>query len=278
VKHDIKEHVGMSSGLLGSANVMQGEAAHPPFSDADEMGHGINNCTFAEVQWFYDAGQIMWRRARWGKREKRSQLTPWLGNMELTLQALQTAEQSKSQGGLVGQCRNGGTIDAALGWNEMLWPSCCHWSWANGKLLFTSRSIKKLWVALSCVKQHFAFGKVCSCQMRDDAQHKQWGRGHGNALINLAAGAAICKDAATKMAPVAAWCTGSSTPVLVLKSLMDRAVLKTFHAQAGASMDAWKGKRGSGSERLIWCILRPNRPEVKTSHRNNQKLGGCWFL
>jgi hypothetical protein len=53
------------------------------------------------------------------------------------------------------------------------------------------------------VKQHFAFGKVCSCQMRDDAQHKQWGR-HGNALINLAAGAAICKDAATKMAPVAA--------------------------------------------------------------------------
>jgi hypothetical protein len=37
-------------------------------------------------------------------------------------------------------------------------------------------------------------------------------------------------------------CRGSSIPVSVLKMLMDRIVLKTFHAQAGASMDAWKRK------------------------------------
>jgi hypothetical protein len=78
-------------------------------------------------------------------------------------------------------------------------------------------------------KQHFAFGKVRLCQMLGDAQHEQrWGR-HGDTLIKVAAGAAICKDAATKMALFAP-CTVASIPVLVLKCLMDCAVLKTFHA------------------------------------------------
>ena len=34
--------------------------------------------------------------------------------------------------------------------------------------------------------------------------------------------------------------TGSSIPDSILKSLMDRIVLKVFHARAGASMDTWK--------------------------------------
>jgi hypothetical protein len=73
-----------------------------------------------------------------------------------------------------------------------------------------------------------------------DVQQKQWGR-HGNASIKIAA-AAICKDAGTKKAFFDV-CTGSSIPISVLKTLMDQIVLKTFHAQAGASMDAWKRKK-----------------------------------
>jgi hypothetical protein len=94
-------------------------------------------------------------------------------------------------------------------------------------------------VVFSCVKRFFDFDKVLLSQIQDNAQQKQWGR-HGNALIKIAA-AAICKDAGTKKAFFDAR-TGSLIPLSVLQTLMDRIVLKTFHAQAGASMDAWKKK------------------------------------
>jgi hypothetical protein len=87
--------------------------------------------------------------------------------------------------------------------------------------------------------------KVLLSRIRDNVQQKQWGR-HGNASIKIAS-AAICKDAGTKKAFFEA-CTGSLIPVSVLKTLMDKIVLKTFHARAGASMDAWKRKKhGTGS-------------------------------
>jgi hypothetical protein len=94
-------------------------------------------------------------------------------------------------------------------------------------------------VAFSCVKRFFDFGKVLLSQIRDNVQQKHWGR-HGSASIKIAA-TAICKDAGTKKDFFDA-CTGSSIPVSVLKTLIDQIVLKTFHARAGASMDAWKRK------------------------------------
>jgi hypothetical protein len=94
------------------------------------------------------------------------------------------------------------------------------------------------WLSLVS-KDFFEFGKVLLSQIQDNVQQKQWAR-HGNASIKIAA-AAICKDPATKKAFLDA-CTGSLIPVSVLKTLLDQTVLKTFHARAGASMDAWKRK------------------------------------
>jgi hypothetical protein len=94
------------------------------------------------------------------------------------------------------------------------------------------------WLSLVS-KEYFEFGKVLLSLTRDKVQQKQWGR-NGNASIKVAA-EPICKDAAIKKAFFDA-CTGSSTPVSVLQSLLDRMVLKVFHARAGASMDAWKRK------------------------------------
>jgi hypothetical protein len=93
---------------------------------------------------------------------------------------------------------------------------------------------------LSLVSKHyFGFGKVLLSHIRDNVQQKQWGR-HGNDSIKVAA-EAICMDVAVKKAFFDA-CSASTIPVSVLKTLMDRLVLKTFHARAGASMDAWKRK------------------------------------
>jgi hypothetical protein len=103
-------------------------------------------------------------------------------------------------------------------------------------MLFTSQSITKWWVAFPCVKFFFDFGKVFLSQIRVNVQQKQWGR-HVNASIKIA-GTAI-RDAGTKKS-LFDTCRGSSIPVSALKSLMDRIILKTFRAQAGASMDAWK--------------------------------------
>jgi hypothetical protein len=94
------------------------------------------------------------------------------------------------------------------------------------------------WLSLVS-KEFFDFGKVLLSQVRNNVRQTQWGR-QGNQSIKVAA-AAICKDAGTKEAFFKA-CTGSKIPLSVLKSLMDRIVLKVFHARAGASMDAWKRK------------------------------------
>jgi hypothetical protein len=94
------------------------------------------------------------------------------------------------------------------------------------------------WLSLVS-KTLFGFGQVLLSQIRDSVQQKQWDR-NGKASIKIAA-AEICKDAGTKKAFFDA-CTGSSISVSVLKILMDRIVLKTFHARAGASMAAWKRK------------------------------------
>jgi hypothetical protein len=94
------------------------------------------------------------------------------------------------------------------------------------------------WLSLVS-KEYFEFGRVLLSQVRHNVQQKQWDK-HGNQSIKVAA-EAICKDGATKEAFLEA-CTGSSIPVSVLISLMDRIVLKVFHARAGASMDAWKRK------------------------------------
>jgi hypothetical protein len=88
-------------------------------------------------------------------------------------------------------------------------------------------------------KEYFEFGRVLLSQVRHNVQQKQWDK-HGIQLIKVAA-EAICKDGATKEAFLEA-CTGSSIPVSVLVSLIDRIVLKVFHARAGASMDALKRK------------------------------------
>jgi hypothetical protein len=93
---------------------------------------------------------------------------------------------------------------------------------------------------LSLVSKHFfEFGKVLLSQIRHNVREEQWSR-QGNQSIKVAA-AATCRDAGTRKAFFDA-CTGSTIPVTVLKSLMDRLVLKTFHARAGASMKAWKRK------------------------------------
>jgi hypothetical protein len=92
------------------------------------------------------------------------------------------------------------------------------------------------WLSLVS-KDYFEFGKVLLSQIRHNVREKQWGM-QGNQSIKVAA-AAVCKDAGTKKAFFEA-CTGSSIPASVLNSLMDRIVLKVFHARAGASMDAWK--------------------------------------
>jgi hypothetical protein len=92
------------------------------------------------------------------------------------------------------------------------------------------------WLSLVS-KEYFEFGRVLLSQVRHNVQQKQWDR-QGNQSIKVAA-EAICKDDGTTKAFFEA-CTGSSIPVSVLKSLMDRIVLKVFHARAGASMDAWK--------------------------------------
>jgi hypothetical protein len=80
---------------------------------------------------------------------------------------------------------------------------------------------------------------VLLSQIQDNVQEKQWGR-NGNASIKVAS-AVISKDAAIKKAFFDAYAS-SPIPVSVLQSLMDRIVLKVFHARAGASMDAWKRK------------------------------------
>jgi hypothetical protein len=103
-------------------------------------------------------------------------------------------------------------------------------------------------------KHYFGFGKVLLSHIRDNVQQKQWGR-HGNDSIKVAA-EAICMDVAVKKAFFDA-CSASTIPVSVLKTLMDRLVLKTFHARAGASMDAWEEKKYcSGSERLSGCSVQ----------------------
>ncbi len=80
-----------------------------------------------------------------------------------------------------------------------------------------------------------------------------WGR-HGNASIQIAA-KAICTNAAIKKTFFDS-CVGSVIPASALQSLMDRIVLKVFHARAGASMNAWKLKKhSSGGERLIRCCF-----------------------
>jgi hypothetical protein len=94
------------------------------------------------------------------------------------------------------------------------------------------------WLSLVS-KDFFEFGRVLLSQIRHNVREKQWGR-QGNQSIKVAA-AAVCKDAGTKKAFFEA-CTGSSIPASVLNSLMERIVLKVFHARAGASMDAWKKK------------------------------------
>jgi hypothetical protein len=94
------------------------------------------------------------------------------------------------------------------------------------------------WLSLLS-KDFFDFGKVLLSHIRDNVQQQQWGR-HGNDSIKVAA-EAICTDVAVKKAFFDA-CSASTIPVSVLKTLMDRLVLKTFHARAGASMDAWKRK------------------------------------
>ena len=94
------------------------------------------------------------------------------------------------------------------------------------------------WLSLVS-KEYFEFGRVLLSQVRKNVQQKQWER-QGNQSIKVAA-EAICKDGGTKKAFLDA-SMGSSIPVSVLKSLMDRIVLKVFHARAGASMDAWKRK------------------------------------
>jgi hypothetical protein len=99
------------------------------------------------------------------------------------------------------------------------------------------------WLSLVS-KEFFEFGRVLLSHIRENVQQKQWG-GHGNESIKVAA-KVICKDAAVENAFFDA-CTGSSIPPSVLKSLMDRLVLKTFHARAGASMDAWK-RENTGRE------------------------------
>jgi hypothetical protein len=94
------------------------------------------------------------------------------------------------------------------------------------------------WLSLVS-KEYFDFGKVLLSQIRDNVQEKHWGR-NGNASIEVAA-AVISKNSRIKKAFLDA-CAGSLIPVSVLTSLMDRIVLKVFHARAGASMDAWKRK------------------------------------
>jgi hypothetical protein len=93
-------------------------------------------------------------------------------------------------------------------------------------------------VAFSCVESFFLYGSLIS-DPRDNVQQKQWGR-QGNAAIQFVA-TAIGRDAGTKKALFGV-CRGSSIPVSVLNFLMDQIILKTFHARAGASMDAWKRK------------------------------------
>ena len=92
------------------------------------------------------------------------------------------------------------------------------------------------WLSLVS-KEYFEFGKVLLSQVRHNVRDQQWGR-QGNRSIKVAA-AAVCRDGRTKKAFFDA-CSGSSIPFSVLNSLMDRLVLKVFHARAGASMDAWK--------------------------------------
>ena len=92
------------------------------------------------------------------------------------------------------------------------------------------------WLSLVS-KRYFGFGRVLLSQVRQNVREHQWGR-HGNNSIKVAA-AAVCNDAGTKIAFFEA-STGSSIPDSILKSLMDRIVLKVFHARAGASMDTWK--------------------------------------
>ena len=94
------------------------------------------------------------------------------------------------------------------------------------------------WLSLVS-KEFFNFGKVLLKKIRESVQQDHWGR-HGNASIKMAA-KAICSDVATKKAFLDA-CMGSPIPVSALKSLMDRIILKVFHARAGASMNAWKRK------------------------------------
>ena len=92
------------------------------------------------------------------------------------------------------------------------------------------------WLSLVS-KNYFGFGRVLLSHIRDNVQQKQWGR-HGNDSIKLAA-EAICMDVRIKKEFFDA-SSASTIPVSVLKTLMNRLVLKTFHARAGASMDAWK--------------------------------------
>jgi hypothetical protein len=104
------------------------------------------------------------------------------------------------------------------------------------------------WLSLVS-KDFFEFGRVLLSHIRDNVRQEQWGR-LGNESIKVVA-EVICKDAAVKKAFFDA-CAGSSVPVPVLTSLMDRLVLKTCYARAGASMDAWKrkntGREVKGSE------------------------------
>jgi hypothetical protein len=94
------------------------------------------------------------------------------------------------------------------------------------------------WLSLVS-KDYFHFGKVLLEKIRETVQQDHWGR-HGNASIQIAA-KAICKNAAIKKAFF-----DSSVDAVIhasaLQSLMDRIVLKVFHARAGASMNAWKFK------------------------------------
>jgi hypothetical protein len=94
------------------------------------------------------------------------------------------------------------------------------------------------WLSLVS-KDYFHFGKVLLEKVRETVQQDHWGR-HGNASIQIAA-KAICKNAAIKKAFFDS-CVDSVIPASTLQSLMDRIVLKVFHARAGASMNAWKLK------------------------------------
>ena len=223
-----------------------------PFPDADALGDGIHDYTVVEAKWSGD--RIAQRRqiVGWWERKKRSEQIPWLGHVELTLQAFDATEQRAKDNNWVPSEDLDSLIQHLDGMRIFHHRAIVDQEYMKNCYSQADQTRNGGWLSLVS-KDYFEFGKVLLSQIRDKVQQKEWGR-NGNASIKVAA-EPICKDATIKKAFFDA-CTGSSTPVSVLQSLLDRLVLKVFHARAGASMEAWKRKKHSkGSERLGWCLV-----------------------